>query len=125
MPKNTLNEFNSRCPNPHVTSYNKQSLVKLVLKRFADIKRIEEKFACSHGTGMIQFGATLSQGFNNHNTHFLLGSYCLRAGLFKDLIVYGPDCLRDRMFKVPIVTEPDCAGSDCAWSDSIGPDLQD
>jgi hypothetical protein len=27
-PKNTLNEFNSRRPNPHVTSYNKQSLAE-------------------------------------------------------------------------------------------------
>jgi hypothetical protein len=76
---------------------------------------------------VLMFGATLSQGFNWHNTHFFVGSYCLRAGLFKDLIVL-PDCLRALMFKGPIdkgqilqgrnvqgqiVWGPDCAGPDC------------
>ncbi len=68
------------------------------------------------------FWAPLSQGFNCHNTHFFVRLYCLRARLFKDLIVQGPDCLRSQMLKGLIVTGPDCAGPDCAGSDSVGPD---
>ncbi len=73
--------------------------------------------------GVKIFGATLSPGFTNcHNTYFFVRSYCLRAGLFKDLMVWGA-----QLFEGPIVTGPDCAGPGCAGpggagSDSLGPD---
>jgi hypothetical protein len=68
------------------------------------------------------FVVTLSQRFNRHNTHFFGRVRLLRAGLFKDLIVYRPDCLRPSMFKGLIVNGSDCAESACAELDSVGPD---
>ncbi len=41
---------------------------------------------------------------------------------FKGPIIYGPDCLRAQLFKCLIVYKLNCAGPDCAGSYNSGPD---
>ncbi len=56
--------------------------------------------------------------------HELFGRlYCLRDGLFKDLIVSGLDCHRTRLSQGWIVIGTDFAWTDCVGSESVGPDF--